>query len=458
VSAELTSPDVSFENGPAERHPTSVEPRNVEGTMLSHIRRTAFFAADSLRGGGIRRNLADIEDFYDRPGSQNERVTRALKRLLVHAAGTTKFYSEYAGSDDLSRYPVITKKQLQDSPHEFLSSKYPISALTKRKTSGSYSTPMSVYFSGEKMARQYAELIYYNRVSGLDVGEKYVNITTNRKGRLEKFLKNLVVINPAVMDEEWYDETVHSLVCHRDVSIIGFPSVLHALANYLGNNVRGGEIRLGGIITIAEALNPAIRKSIETAFRCPVYNRYATMETGVVGHSIRTSHDLHVNRASYVVEILAYESDRPVAEGEAGRVVVTDLFSEAMPLIRYETGDTAVLVSKEGDWAKRIGVPEGRIVETIYRTDGRIVSWAVLYDLMVEVPYLIQYQFRQTGEGRYELHLVTGSKFSKDDEKGLEREFQEILGQDAYLEFHYPSSVEALPSGKRPMIINTFRR
>jgi phenylacetate-coenzyme A ligase PaaK-like adenylate-forming protein len=40
------------------------------------------------------------------------------------------------------------------------------------------------------------------------------------------------------------------------------------------------------------------------------------------------------------VEVLD-EEGRPCAPGETGRVVATSLNNFAMPLIRYETGDTA---------------------------------------------------------------------------------------------------------------------
>lgn len=427
--------------------------------MSSFIRKGSFWGKDLLFGGKIGSHLNEIEAFFESPDSQIDHITRRLSFILSHASRTTDFFEKYMEMKGLRQFPVIKKRHLQERGRDFLSSDFSTADLTERKTSGSYSTPMRVYFSEEKMSRQYAELIYYNRLSGLDVGEKYYNITTNKKGRAERFLKNVVIINPAVMDEEWFVQTIKTIQAEGCAVIVGFPSVLYALANYvLSHKTYEGRVRFKGIITIAEALHPSIRGAIEEAFGCPVFNRYATMETGVVGHSLKGSPDLQINRASYIAEVLAFDSDRPVAVGEEGRIVITDLFSEAMPLIRYETGDTAVLASVDEFGARSIKVPEGRIIETIYGTNGDKISWAVLYDLMITIPDVIQYQFRQTGERSYELHLVTAPAFSSDSERLLNQEFHEMLGSDATMKFNYTDSIPALPSGKRPMIINDFRR
>ena len=49
-----------------------------------------------------------------------------------------------------------------------------------------------------------------------------------------------------------------------------------------------------------------------------------------------------MNEAEYICEILEPDSDRPVADGERGELVVTNLGRAASPLIRYRTGDLVV--------------------------------------------------------------------------------------------------------------------
>jgi len=427
--------------------------------MFNSIRKIVFYGSDLLTGGKVQNNLKDINYFYNiTPESKKNITANNLIRLIRNAAIATPFYQKYDSVTELARYPIILKKQIQNTESEFLSSRYKRSKLVKRETSGSYGTPMRVFFSREKRARQVAELIYYNKHAGLDIGELYINITTDKKYRIEKYLKNVITINPAVMTEKWYSDIIQLLQKYDNKVIIGFPSVLFPLANYIRNNTKYRNIRMKGIITIAEPLNFSIKDTIEDVFQCPVFSRYATMETGVIGHSIDSDNRLHINQASYIVEILSFDSDVHVDEGEAGRVIVTDLFSDAMPIIRYETGDTATLVSKNEFGATCIKNPEGRIIESIYNTEGTKISWAALYDIMSSERSIIQYQFCQKGRKYYQLNLVAPSKFSHKEERILKNKFMELLGSDAVIDFYYTDSIPALPSGKRPMIINTYLR
>jgi len=423
------------------------------------MRKKIFYLSDYLQGGKIQRHYKDIEKINDRTDLQEELIENRLKKLLDHATKTTRHYRDYEGMFDLQGYPVLKKKQLRDAGEKLLSSFYSGKKLYTRKTSGSYGTPMSICFTKEKMARHYAELIYFNKRAGLEIGERYINITTNRKTRIERFLKNVVTINPAVIDKNWYEQAIRIINRYNDSFIVGFPSVLHPIANILLNSrPYKNNIRMKGIVTIAEPLYNKVRKTIEDAFGCPVYNRYATMETGVIGHSIEYSNEISINRASYIVELLAFDGDRPVNEGEEGRVIVTDLFSYAMPLIRYETGDTATLISRKKSGVDCIKNPEGRIIETIFASNGEKISWAIIYDIMSAADHIIQYQFCQVEERSYQLYLITSPEYSKMEERELKSKFHDLLGADANLDFCYTDSIPALPSGKRPMIINSYRK
>jgi phenylacetate-CoA ligase len=51
---------------------------------------------------------------------------------------------------------------------------------------------------------------------------------------------------------------------------------------------------------------------------------------------------LHVNEGEFIAEVLNPASGRPVADGEHGELVVTNLGRTASPVIRYRTGDIVV--------------------------------------------------------------------------------------------------------------------
>ncbi|HMP73243.1 MAG TPA: hypothetical protein PKE55_08270 [Kiritimatiellia bacterium] len=423
--------------------------------MLNILRKSVFHVMDLLRGQPVGRHLRELEAFVGMPREkQDQHISSALSALLSHAVETTPRYQSHQDAKHLSAFPVINKRELVSGPETFRSRSFPAAGLVERTTSGSYGTPMSVFFSRNKFNRQVAELIHFNRKAGLEVGDRYINITTNRKGPLERWLKNIAVLNPAVMNPEWYPQAIDLLRQNPRVVIVGFPSVLLPLAHYLEEHELCGSLPLKSMVTIAEPLHEHVRLVIARAFQCPVYNRYATMETGVLAHTADASGNLEINRASYIVELLSAHTNQPVREGEEGRIVVTDLYSHAMPLIRYETGDTAVLRSADSFGARIISHVEGRQVEFIYSTDGSRLSWAVIYDIMSYAEHLIQYQFSQESDTRYQLSIVPGKDYSQHDQETLQRKFKALLGEDADIEFKILETITPLPSGKRPMIIN----
>jgi phenylacetate-CoA ligase len=79
---------------------------------------------------------------------------------------------------------------------------------------------------------------------------------------------------------------------------------------------------------------------------CPpvaIVDVYALSETGVVAFGCREGEGLHVLEDAVVVEIVEPGGDRVVAAGDRGEIVVTRLGASALPLVRYRTGDAAVL-------------------------------------------------------------------------------------------------------------------
>ena len=85
------------------------------------------------------------------------------------------------------------------------------------------------------------------------------------------------------------------------------------------------------------------RQRIERGWGARVIDHHGLTEVGPISYECWESPGaLHVNEAEYICEILEPGSDRPVAEGERGELIVTNLGRTASPLIRYRTGDLVV--------------------------------------------------------------------------------------------------------------------
>jgi phenylacetate-CoA ligase len=162
----------------------------------------------------------------------------------------------------------------------------------------------------------------------------------------------------------------------------------------------------------------------------------------------------HLNQATFVFEALDRDRDAPAAPGQPGRIVVTDLWSQAMPLIRYDLGDLAVIEEQcscglPGPVFTRL---EGRLVETIYDAAGHRLSPFAINSRVQDLDNIIQFQFAQLAPARYTMRLHTMPAF--DQEELMKERLLSVVGSDAELSFEYVDEIPPLPSGKRPYVIN----
>jgi phenylacetate-CoA ligase len=88
---------------------------------------------------------------------------------------------------------------------------------------------------------------------------------------------------------------------------------------------------------------PPTRERIERSWGARVIDHYGLTEVGPVSFECWEAPGyLHVNEGQFIAEVLDPVSSRPVADGEHGELVVTNLGRTASPVIRYRTGDIVV--------------------------------------------------------------------------------------------------------------------
>jgi phenylacetate-CoA ligase len=385
-----------------------------------------------------------------------------VRALIDHACNTTGYYRQFLGAKELSEFPILQKRTIRERYEEFFSSVYEKSSLIPVKTSGSYGTPLTFYLTKEKKARQHAEVIYFSDWAGYKIGDKhaYVSVRVPRsKSKFTFFMQNEIPMNPTVIDEEWLEKQ-RQVLLHKGVKVfIGYPSVIGALAEYCRAKGDGSRsFCLKAIITTSESLNDRTRVTLRQVFGCSVLSRYCTVESGVLAHECDCASRHHLNIASYVIEMLALDSDKPASPGELGRVVVTDPFSRAMPLIRYDTGDLATLGGACSCDLPRPTLQrlEGRLAELVVGADGQRISPYALNSTMGDLEDIVQFQFVQKNDKSYELRLCTLPSFHQ--EELLRYRLLDILGADAKLKLSYVEQIPPLPSGKRSSIISEARQ
>ena len=431
--------------------------------MSGNVRERGFWLLDQLRGYPIRMHYFDIAFLTTHPDELEESSNARLRDLMRNATAHVPYYRRYDGATSLAEFPVLQKADIRLHYDDFFSELYQRWKLVKVTTSGSYGTPLTFGLSPDRSARKTAELIFYSEWAGFHIGTRHANVGSRQKGALKAFMQNEVPMRAGVVDEAWLESRLRRLRSDRITALIGHASVLGFLAKHsLHSGYAASEYSLGSAIATAEPLTCDIRAAVQEAFGCRVLSRYAAHELGVIAHECPRCGQYHINTPSLIVELLALDADRPVRSGELGRMVVTDLFSQAMPLIRYDTGDLATLPEPAAQPCS-IRTPvvariHGRTAELVYTTAGEPVHPLTILDALGEMVagHAKQFQFVQESSRGYSIKVVAFGAFGVagplvDRLKGL-------LGADADLSVCCVADIPPLASGKRPSIVNNYGR
>ncbi|KAF5081947.1 Phenylacetate-coenzyme A ligase [anaerobic digester metagenome] len=122
---------------------------------------------------------------------------------------------------------------------------------------------------------------------------------------------------------------------------------------------------LAGILTSAEPLDDALGLALRRAWQCEILDHYGLTETAYGCAVECPAHQgFHVRELDVLIEIVDISGRKVLAPGEEGEVVITTLQRQAMPLVRYRTGDVACLLPAPcacGSPLRRLGPVRGRI-------------------------------------------------------------------------------------------------
>lgn len=107
-------------------------------------------------------------------------------------------------------------------------------------------------------------------------------------------------------------------------------------------------VRPRALLSVAMMLTDGLRLRLEERFGCPVLDLYSMNEVGPIGVYDPAAGGHVLLQPRLYVEIID-NAGRPVAQGERGEVCVSGGFNFCLPLLRYRTGDTAILSSYRGE-------------------------------------------------------------------------------------------------------------
>ena len=170
-------------------------------------------------------------------------------------------------------------------------------------------------------------------------------------------------------------------------------TVFHATPSYIlyvsevmeqeGDDPREFDLRIGFVG--AEPHSEQTRQKIEDIYDISAFNSYGMSELNGPGVAFECEEKsgMHFWEDQYLLEIVNPRTGEVLGPGEEGELVVTTLCREAMPIIRYRTGDLAFIVD-DGEPCS-CGRAHVRISRIKGRTDDMLIVRGVnLYPSQIE--------------------------------------------------------------------------
>jgi len=391
-----------------------------------------------------------------------------LKALLRHAFESVPYYQQKYGAAgasfadirtwaDFKRLPRLTRDDIRRHREQLCSKAYR-GKLLPHATGGSSGVPTRFYRTYESYDWRNSAKDRVYSWAGLPLGVKSVYLwgapvgvvskSQMWKTRTHEALFRQRIVNTFSQNDELWERVYEEIRRYRPNAIVGYVSSLEQFAKYLCNTKQS--IRpVKGVIAAAEPLFSGTRRKLQEAFQSPVFNTYGSREFMSIAGECEYHEGLHINAENILVE-----AGNQV--GDPSDVLITDLHNFGMPFIRYEIGDLGVTVDEPcacGRGLPRLRSIEGRVLDALRTSDGRIVPGEFFPHLLKEIPEFVQYRVEQRAVNRIVISAVLTHELSSKSRELLHREISRVLGGDTQWEVEAVSNIPALPSGKRLVTI-----
>ncbi len=418
------------------------------------------FARAAWREGRIFRALLAELGRTERLSSTDlaAHQLKGLQAVLLRAGRSVPFYREAlarSGLDrtgvtslaDLARLPLIDKGVVRSRPRDFRDRS--VHLVVRGYTSGTTGTPLTVYRDLRSVIHEHAMIWRQRLWFGVKPGERLAVLRggvvapaarrTPPFWHHDRFAHELLFSSHHLAPQ--HARAYHdALIRFAPAALYAYPSAAAELARLLRDQ-RLAPPPLKAVFTASETLRPEDAALIARVFRAPVVDRYGNAERTLAGgHCERGGYHLWTDVT--LLELL------PTRDGRA-ELVGTPLVGLAMPLLRYRTGDEAVVAAAECPCGRSFPVVariEGRLDPLVHTRDGRRLGR--LDHVWKGLAHVAAGQIVQEADLTVRLRVVPEAGYAAADRLALEAHARERLGPDHPIVIEEVDRLPRTPAGK----------
>ena len=316
---------------------------------------------------------------------QLKRLNETLARLKARGG----FYRDYPEKlNDLSQLqnlPFTTARDLSEHPGQFLlTSQSEVSRVISGATSGTTGPAKRVFYT--QTDTEHTVGLFTAGISEmLAPGEKcFIAFPfTGPFGLgnlIAKAVERLGGISVKAGFGQTWGEMLALLEETRPETYIGFPVTLLSLVRLYGESFPVKRALVSG-----DACPKGVMEELEKMLGSKLYPHYGSRECGLGGAVTCSAFEGMHLRENHIIPEIIDEQGNVLPDGEYGELVLTTIGAEAMPLIRYRTGDyTRILPPcKCGGVTKRL--------DTVSRREG-VISMEALDSILFPISGMVDYR------------------------------------------------------------------
>ncbi|MEC3877469.1 phenylacetate--CoA ligase family protein [Chryseobacterium salviniae] len=408
-----------------------------------------------------------------------------LQELLAYLETNSPFYqrlfkenniniSDIQTLEDLQKIPTTTKNNIQQHNDDFFCVT-PDKIVDYSTTSGTLGDPVTFGLSDNDLERlAYNEAISF-ACAGIQKGDVVQMITTIDKRfmaglayflGLRKMGASVVRMGPGIPELQW-----DSIFRYKPKYLITVPSFLLKMIDYAEkhgidykNSSVYGAVCIGESIKNQDFTDNILSQKIKEKWNIKLFSTYASTEMSTAFTECEEQIGGHHHPELIITEILD-EDGNPVKEDESGELTITTLGVEAIPLLRFKTGDIVKAhyePCKCGRNTMRLGPVIGRKQQMI-KYKGTTLYPPAMNDILNDFGNILCYQIViQSNEIGLDEILI---KISTDnDSEGFVNEVRDhfraklrVSPKIELVEFDVLSKTVFNPSSRKPITFTDLR-
>jgi phenylacetate-CoA ligase len=331
--------------------------------------------------------------------------------------------------DDLKYIPPSTKRDIQLYNWDFLCvPKEKIVEYTS--TSGTLGSPVVIALSENDLQRlTYNESLSFGKMNLKQDDVIQLILTLDKQFMAgmayyqgSRMLGAAVIrTGPGAPSMQW--DTIFRI---GTTTIVAVPSFIIKLVEYAElNGIDYKESPVKQILCIGENIRNTdmelnlIGQKIKNKWDVDLYSTYASTEMQTAFTECNEGHGGHQHCELIISEVLD-DFGNPVAEGETGELVITTLGIEAMPLLRYRTGDLCYMINEPcacGRKSPRISPIVGRKSHMV-KLKGTTLYPPMIFEILNQrdeiEDYVVEVSSNDLGTDNLTIHLAMKRESDED--------------------------------------------